>query len=135
MEYIFKVLLYALCKYEKSKGGSNMYSLGASLSTLSFFILLNIHSALLLAEVFFSGVFLKVNDWIYHENHFVLITVACYLIPFVWFLLRRTKYDDFMTFEQEMEASLLVKRFGIYNVIVYMAISALTFMVIFFSKI
>ncbi|ABV38123.1 hypothetical protein Ssed_3519 [Shewanella sediminis HAW-EB3] len=90
---------------------------------------------LLLAETFFSGVFLEINDWFYHESHFIFTTVSCYLIPFVWFLLRRSKYDNFMTFEQEMEASLLVKKFGLSNVIVYTTISAVFFLIIFFSKI
>ena len=135
VEHYFKMLLYVLCMHEKKRGGSDMYSLLSSLSILSFLMLLNLHSALLVAEYLFSDVFSKLNNWIYHESNFIITVVACFFMPFLWFQLRRPKYEDFSSFQQEMENSLAVKRFGFLNVVFYSVTSAIVFLIALFASI
>ena len=76
MEYFYKVILYVLCMREKSKGSSNLYSLASSLSILSFFILLNVHSFLLLGEICVPSIFMQINDWVYNEENFIMTVIV-----------------------------------------------------------
>lgn len=129
MEYFFKTLIYILCRYEKSKGSSNMYALISSVSTISFLILINVHSALLFAEYFISGIFLEINNWLYNENHLVLTIILLFFIPFVWLQLRRSSYEYFSEFEREMEDNFLVQKYGLLFPLGYGIVSALLFFV------
>ncbi|KZN33569.1 hypothetical protein N480_23900 [Pseudoalteromonas luteoviolacea S2607] len=135
MEYFYKVQLYVLYTFERSRGENNDYAFFSALCLISFLIMLNVHSAFLLGELLIPSAFKRINDWLYHEAFFHINAIAIYFVPFMYCWARRKKYKGFPDFDQEMMQSSLVKKYGILNFVVYSLASALVFLWLLFSRI
>lgn len=130
MENFFKVVLFSLYRHEKNKKSTDSYALISSISTVSFMMLMNFHSIMLLGERLFPSLFITINKWIYDESYFAINTILLYALPFLWVKLKQKEYGNYLKFEQEMENNFLVKKYGSYNIVFYCFISVLIFFLI-----
>ena len=77
---MLKSLFLSLALREIDKGGTRFYAAISASTTLSFFVLLNLWSALLFNEYFFGSVFTNINDFLFSQQHYIASVVITFLV-------------------------------------------------------
>ncbi|QPB83496.1 hypothetical protein CWC22_011055 [Pseudoalteromonas rubra] len=73
-------LFLSLALKELNKGGTRSYSIFSATSTLSFFVLLNIFSFLMIGELLIGEVFSQINDVLFAQGYFHFVTIISYFL-------------------------------------------------------
>jgi hypothetical protein len=76
---MLKSLFLSLALREINKGGSRFYSSISASTTLSFFLLLNLWSALLFSEYFFGGIFTNLNNFLFSKQYYIATVIITFL--------------------------------------------------------
>ncbi|MFD2166060.1 hypothetical protein ACFSJY_07240 [Thalassotalea euphylliae] len=109
---MLKSLFLSLALREIDKGESRSYTAISSVTTLSFFLLLNLWSVLLIGEIFLGSVFAEINNFLFSPKHYIVSAVILYFIVAVT-VHYRYKNLDLVSLSKQHQAS--IGKFVIYG--------------------
>ena len=124
---MLKSLFLSLANREVSKGGTHFYSAVSASTTLSFFILLNLWSALLIGELFLGSVFTQINNVIFSQNYYVTTALVSFSLIVATLYFRYQKLDLLPLANRQQT--------GITKFVTYGVISGIIFIVVLFWSI
>jgi|GEM_PF-3037599 len=76
---MLRSLFLSLALREINKGESCFYSSISASTTLSFFLLLNLWSALLFSEYFFGDIFTNLNNFLFSKQYYIATVIVTFL--------------------------------------------------------
>ncbi|GGI89269.1 hypothetical protein [Shewanella gelidii] len=124
---MLKSLFLSLALREIDKGGTRSYSAISAVSTLSFFMLLNLWSILLITEIFLGSVFAEINNFLFSQKHYIASAVILYFIVAITVYYRYKNLDLVSLAKQHPN--------GIGRFIIYGAFSGIVFIYALFLHI
>jgi len=117
---MLKSLFLSLALREIDKGGTHFYSAISASTTLSFFILLNSWSVLLFSEYLFGNVFIKLNNFLFSEQHYISTVIIAFLVVVAIIYQRYQNLDLVLLAKQHQISITKFVTYGVISSIVFM---------------
>lgn len=116
---MLKSLFLSLALREIDKGGTRFYAAISASTTLSFFILLNLWSTLLLSENFFGSVFANINNFLFSQQHYIATVIIAFLLVMVIIHQRYQNLDLVLLAKQHQISITKFVTYGVISSIVF----------------
>jgi len=111
---MLRSLFLSLALREVNKGKSCFYSFISASTTLSFFLLLNLWSALLFSEYFFGDIFTNLNNFLFSKQNYIANVIITFLAVMV-IIHQRFRNLDLVLLAKQYQIS--ISKFVAYGVI------------------
>lgn len=119
---MLKSLFLSLANREVSKGGTHFYSVVSASTTLSFFLLLNLWSALLIGELFFGSFFTQINDVLFNQNYYVTTALVSFSLIVASIYFRYQKLDVLPLAKQQKTRITKFVTYGVISGIIFITV-------------